>query len=181
MGCRSLLARLPNLKPPVGSHPHPRQCLPDDENAAFHRFGIDGEDPLNGRRQMPQLDTDPDRFDFEKLFDVPNGEPLPSDSPNDDRTDAAMAARIRSYRQAEDLNWLLDGAEPSVREGGPAIDAGGGDVAGKTKGQPLRIGPAELPGIAGAAAMDMGMGAVEALRQVVGGMRDAVAKHHRSW
>lgn len=115
-----------------------------------------------------------DRFDFEKLFTVPNSEPLPSDGVSDDRTDAGLIAREQSYRQADDLNWLLEGTEPAVTEGGPAIDIGGGTTAVKPKGQPLRIAPEGLPGMAGAIATDMGMGAVEAPRQAVGGMRDAV-------
>lgn len=94
--------------------------------------------------------------------------------PND-RTDAALKSRSESYQKADDLNWLVEGTnEPAVTEGGPAIPVSGGFTADKPKGQPLRIGPAELPGLVGAAAMDIGGGAVEAPRQAVGGMRDAV-------
>ena len=51
-----------------------------------------------------------DRFDFEKLFDLPSGDALRDDGIGDDRTDNALAARERSYHQGIDLNWLLQGA-----------------------------------------------------------------------
>ena len=58
----------------------------------------------------------PESFDFEKLFDIPQGEALPSDGPDDDRTDAALVSRERSYQQAGDLNWLLEGSQPPADE-----------------------------------------------------------------
>ena len=100
---------------------------------------------------------DPKRFDFEKLFAVPNGEELPNDAPDDDRTDAAMESRFQSYRQGEDLNWLLEATEPPARP---------------QEAQSAETGTPR--GLADAAAMDIGMGAVESPRQIVGGMRDAV-------
>lgn len=104
-----------------------------------------------------------DSFDFEKLFDAPEGEPLPSDGPNDDRTDMALGSRLRAYRQADDLNWLLDGTRTPANS-----------LQEQRAPKALEDGTRDLPGLAGAGAKDVGMGATEAPRQIVGGMRDAV-------
>ena len=102
------------------------------------------------------------RFDFESLFTTPLGQEPPSDSPLDDRTDAALEARFRSYRQADDLNWLLEG----IGKPQEALEAPAGTKTAASDDWSLK-------GLAGATATDLGMGAVEGPRQAVGGMRDA--------
>ena len=112
---------------------------------------------------MPDFDAlTSESFDFEKLFDSPSGDALRDDGIGNDRTDTALVARERSYRQGIDFSWLLEGARKptdSMELRQPT------DSADATRG---------LPGLAGAMAADMGMGAVEGPRQIVGGMRDAV-------
>lgn len=93
----------------------------------------------------------PVEVDFDKLFGTFAGDDLPDDAPGDDRSDSAVMERERSYRQAVDLDWLVGSEEPQQDQG-------------EEERGPL--------GLAGAAAADMAMGAVEGPRQVLGGMRD---------
>src|SRR5262245_60370361 len=107
----------------------------------------------------------PSELHVERVFTHPAGEDLPANAPDDDRVDAAMTVRENDYKLGTDLDWLLknsDAARP-VGARGPMTPA-----AEKFANKP---GAQTLPGrIAG----DLGMGAVEAPGQVLGGARDAV-------
>jgi hypothetical protein len=115
---------------------------------------------------MPDTQLTPQSFDFERLFDVPQGAALPSDGPASDRTDTALESRARAYRQADDLNWLLQGT--GVRRV-PLSESEDSELPAQADNASRG-----LRGLSSAAAMDLGLGAVETPRQVVGGMRDAV-------
>lgn len=106
--------------------------------------------------QQPALT--PRDFGFDGLFATSAGEPLPSDAPGTDRVDNAIQERERSYKQADDLNWLIEGTQQAQEPQEPEA---------ATEDEP------EPPGLAGAILRDVGRGAAELPAQVVGGFRDA--------
>jgi hypothetical protein len=117
--------------------------------------------------------------------DVP-GDLLP-DAPGDDRTDNALKARTEAYDQALDLDWMLQAVEPAEA----ATPEQEPERGSKTELLSRFMETAAL-GVLGAkasfsgdlargavrlapkVAKDVGLGAIEAPRQIVGGIRDAV-------
>jgi hypothetical protein len=129
--------------------------------------------------------------DFEKLFVTAAGEDLPTDSATDDRVDEALKARSESYKQADDLNWLLErtaaagrlmGLDPlEETEPASAASRGWGWRKAGPNDWPVDSETGEPLGLLAASAYDLNRagadlmpGLIEAPRQAFGGMRDAV-------
>ncbi len=122
-------------------------------------------------------DFDKSRFNFEELFDAPEGVPLPDDGENDDRTDSALKSRTESFAAADNLNWLdgqLDNAEGENSRFNPRVDIAASPSSPRRTPEPLEEGEGSIRDKAVSVLSDMGGGIQESYKQIPGGVLDAV-------